>query len=86
MKTKQCNSTLSIINKMLVMAPFTKQTLLTITARTMVKTYEGSATLCRKILRELQCQQCTNLWYNQIFWYNTMVYVSYIAETEAVNA
>ena len=32
-KTKQCNSTLSIINKILVMAPFTKQTLLTITAQ-----------------------------------------------------
>ena len=25
-------------------------------------------------------------WYNQSFWYNTMVYVSYIVETEAVNA
>ena len=25
-------------------------------------------------------------WYNQGFWYNTMVYVSYIVETEAVNA
>ena len=25
-------------------------------------------------------------WYNQRFWYNTMVYVSYIVETEAVNA
>ena len=25
-------------------------------------------------------------WYNQSFWHNTMVYVSYIAETEAVNA
>ena len=25
-------------------------------------------------------------WYNQSFWYNTMVYISYIVETEAVNA
>ena len=25
-------------------------------------------------------------WYNQSFWYNTMVYVSYIVETEATNA
>ena len=25
-------------------------------------------------------------WYNQSFWYNTMVYVSYVVETEAVNA
>ena len=28
----------------------------------------------------------TLLWYNRSIWYKTMVYVSYIAETEAVNA